>query len=201
MSSLLLHHWVWSRSLKRISTQSNNQYTRRRLEGKGRTPSLRSCPIYTASFDPRAACRTNYSATAPLDHRTNERRTPIHTNGHPGPAPLESTAGFMYRTLGLRSGVDSGCWSLLHTAGPDNSGRVIRLHPLGPTAIIGAGPAGGGRINVGQPGMESAGRARTGRDLDGGSYGKMTLLTVMTYSPIGRLRRFTSTLYKGSRLC
>ena len=51
-------------------------------------------------------------------------------------------------------GSDSDCWSLLHTAGPDNSGRVIRLHLLGPTAIIGAGPAGGGRINVGQPGME-----------------------------------------------
>ena len=46
-------------------------------------------------------------------------------------------------------GSDSDCWSLLHTAGPDNSGRVIRLHLLGPTAIIGAGPAGGGRINVG----------------------------------------------------
>ncbi len=27
--------------------------------------------------------------------------------------------------------------------------------------------------------------------------GKMTLLTVMTYSPVGRLRRFTSSLYKG----
>jgi hypothetical protein len=77
-------------------------------------------------------------------------------------------------------GSDSGCWSLLHTAGLDNSGRVIRLHLLGPTAIIGAGPAGGGRIKVGQPGMERVeggdfGGARTGRDLDGGSHGKLTL--------------------------
>ncbi len=51
-------------------------------------------------------------------------------------------------------GSDSGCWSLLHTAGQDNSGSVICLHLLGPTAIIGAGPARGGRINVGQLGME-----------------------------------------------
>ncbi len=42
------------------------------------------------------------------------------------------------------------------------------------------------------------GRASTSRDLDGGRYEQMTLLTVMTYSPVGRLRRFTSTLYKGS---
>ena len=30
----------------------------------------------------RAPRRTNYSATAPLDLRTNGRTTPIHTNGH-----------------------------------------------------------------------------------------------------------------------
>ena len=32
-------------------------------------------------------------------------------------------------------GSDSVCRSLLHTAGQDNSGRVIRLHLLGPAAI------------------------------------------------------------------
>ncbi len=31
-----------------------------------------------------------------------------------------------------------------------------------------------------------------------GRYEKMTLLTVMAYSPVGRLRRFISTLYEGS---
>ncbi len=72
-------------------------------------------------------------------------------------------------TLG---GSDSGCWSLLHTAGPENSGRVIRLHLLGSAACR------GGRINVGQPWMErveagtAACRARTGRDLDVGFMGK-----------------------------
>ncbi len=60
-------------------------------------------------------------------------------------------------------GSDSGCWSLLHTAGPDNSGSFISLHLLGPTAIIGAGPAGGRRINVGQPGMER---------VEGGDFGE-----------------------------
>ena len=63
----------------------------------------------------RAARRTNYSATAPLDLRTNGRTTPIHTNGHRGPAPLESTAGFMYRTLGLRSGAGLGHAGVYYT--------------------------------------------------------------------------------------
>ncbi len=41
-------------------------------------------------------------------------------------------------------GSDSDCWSLLHIAGPDNSGGVIRLHLLGPTAILlGSGPCRG----------------------------------------------------------
>jgi hypothetical protein len=97
-------------------------------------------------------------------------------------------------------GSDSDCWSLLHTAGPDNSGRVIRLHLLGPTAIIGAGPAGGGRINVGQPGTERvAGGDFGGPSQDGPGPRCGTLWEIdMTYSPVGRLRRFTSTLYKGS---
>jgi hypothetical protein len=51
-SSLLLHRWVWSRQLKGISMPPNNQSTRRGLVGKGRTPSLRPFPIYTASFEP-----------------------------------------------------------------------------------------------------------------------------------------------------
>ena len=37
-------------------------------------------------------------------------------------------------------GSDSVCWSLLYTAGQDNSGRVIHLHLLGPAAILGSGP-------------------------------------------------------------
>ena len=108
-----------------------------------RRVALRVGPPGRATCRPagRAARWTNYSATAPLDLRTNGRTTKIHTNGQRGPAPLslECTAGFMYRTLGIRSGV---CWSLLHTAGPDNLGSVIRhgLHVLGPAAILGPGP-------------------------------------------------------------
>ena len=60
----------------------------------------------------RAARRTSYSTSAPLDLRTNGRTTPIHTNGHQG---LESTAGFMYRTLGLRSGVGLGHAGVYYT--------------------------------------------------------------------------------------
>ena len=90
----------------------------------------------------RAARRTNYSATAPLDLRTNGRTTLIHTDGHLGLAPLESTAGSCTVRWEYAWGSDSVCWSLLHTAGQDNSGRVIRLHLLGPAAIaiLGSGP-------------------------------------------------------------
>jgi hypothetical protein len=77
----------------------------------------------------RAARRTNYSVTAPLDLRTNGRRTPIHTNGHRGPAPLESTAGFMYRTLGLRLGVGLG---LLESTTHRWTGQLGPRHPPAP---------------------------------------------------------------------
>ncbi len=72
----------------------------------------------------------------------------------PRPWSLQATAGFMYRTLGLCLGVGLGLLESTTHRWTGQSGRVIRLHLLGPTAIIGAGPAGGGRINVGQPGME-----------------------------------------------
>jgi hypothetical protein len=77
----------------------------------------------------RAARQTNYSVTAPLDLRTNGRRTPIHTNGHRGPAPLESTAGFMYRTLGLRLGVGLG---LLESTTHRWTGQLGPRHPPAP---------------------------------------------------------------------
>jgi hypothetical protein len=96
----------------------------------------------------RAACRTNYSVTAPLDIEA--------------PRPWSLQPDSCTVRWDCAWGSDSGCWSLLHTAGPDNSGCVIRLHLLGPTSIIGAGPVGGGRINVGQPGMER---------IEGGDFG------------------------------
>ncbi len=61
---------------------------------------------------------------------TNGHTTPIHNSGHRGPAPLESTAGFMYSTLELRAGVRLGLLeSTTHSwTVTDKSGRVIRLH-------------------------------------------------------------------------
>ena len=80
-----------------------------------------------------------YSATAPLDLRTNGRTTPIHTNGHRGPAPLESAAGFMYRTLGLWTG----------QLGPRHPSAPADLQPYSAWD-----PSRGWSSNVGQPAME-----------------------------------------------
>jgi hypothetical protein len=125
--------------IKHIETRSNGDTWAALRAGLRTTPRVGPPGRATRRAARRAARRTNHSATAPLD-----RTTLIHTNGHRGLAPLaESTAGLMYRTLELRSGSASHCWSLLYTAGPDNSGRVIRLHLLGPTAILGSGPCRG----------------------------------------------------------
>ena len=65
---------------------------------------------------------------------------------------------------------DSVCWSLLHTAGPDNSGLVIRLHLLGPAAILGSGhkqgrgeQRHGGPTRCGTGGRRRLRRAEPGR--------------------------------------
>ena len=137
-------------------------------------------------FGPRAARRTNYSATAPLDLRTNGRTTQMHTNGHRGPAPLESTAGFMYHTLGLRSGVRLGLLDLESTKhhwtgqlGPRHR-TVIRLHLLGPAAILGSRPKPGreeqrGPTQGGAGGRRRLRRAEPGRarPVDVGVMGKL----------------------------
>ena len=102
-----------SRTTGRATSRTTDRATRRAAGPRyapGRRAALRvgppGCAMHRTAG--RAARRTNYSVTAPLDLRTKGRRTPIHTYGHRGPAPLESTAGFMYRTLGLRLGVGLG---------------------------------------------------------------------------------------------
>ena len=119
----------------------------------------------------RAARWTNYSATAPLDL--------IHTNGHRGPAPLESTAGFMYRTLGLCSGVGLG---LLESTTHRWTGQLGPRHQPAPARTCShtwlGTQAGAGRATWANPGWNwwkaetMAGRARTGRALDVGVMGK-----------------------------
>jgi hypothetical protein len=103
----------------------------------------------------------------------------------------------MYRTLGPRLGIRLGllestthCW--------------ISLHLLGPTAIIGSGPASWGcMINVGQPGMERVEGSdfcwpsQDGMGLRCGRYEKLTLHS-HSLKPVGILCRFIPTLYKGS---
>ena len=53
-------------------------------------------PRYVPDHGPRN-CRTNLSATAPLDPRASGLTAQIHINGHRGPAPLEPAAGVMSR--------------------------------------------------------------------------------------------------------
>ncbi len=114
---------------------------------------------------PGAACQTNYCATNPLDLQTNGRTTPIHTNGHRGPAPLESKAGFMNYMMRLRSGVElfllgssKHCWI----------GQLGPRHPSAPARACSHGAT----LASANPGWSwwkaetTAGQARTDRALD-----------------------------------
>ena len=133
----------------------------------------------TCRFADRAAGQTNYSATPPLGLRTNGRTALIHTNGHRGPAHRDSTAGFMYHTLGLRSGVGLG---LLESTSHIWTGHLGPRHPPASARTCShtwletqAGAGGATWANQGwnwQKAETTAGRARTGRALDVGVMGK-----------------------------
>ena len=134
----------------------------------GRLAALRVGPPgrATSRAADRAARRTNYSATVPLDLRTNGRTTPIHTNGHRGSVPLAQWSlqpDLCTVRWDYARGSDSVCWSLLHTAGQDNSGRVIRLHLLGPAAILGSGRKPGREEQRGSTRGGTGGRRRLRR--------------------------------------
>ncbi len=130
-------------------------------------------PCYASGRGPR---RT--SDQPPRDLRTNGRTTPILATGRTVVRPGDTRDWKDRWTSRPRApgviqpdpctvrwdyarGSDSGCWSLLHTAGPDNSGRVIRLHLLGqgPAAILGSGP-GLGREDQRGPTRDGTGRRR-----------------------------------------
>ena len=145
-----------------------------RVGPPGRATHRAAGPRYAPGRGPG---RTNYLATAPLDLRTKGRATQIHTNGHQGPAPLESTAGFMYSTLGLRSGVGLG---LLESTTHRWTGQLGPRHPPAPARTCshtwlgtqaGAGGATSRWANPvwnGWKAETTAGRARTDLDLDVG---------------------------------
>ncbi len=124
-----------SRTTDRAKSRTTGRATRRAAgprHASGRQTALRTgppgCTMRRAAGS--AARRTNYSVTAPLDLRT----TPIQTNGHRGPAPLECTAGFMYRTLGLRLGVRLG---LLESTTHRWTGQLGPCHPPAPARTCG----------------------------------------------------------------
>jgi hypothetical protein len=106
----------------------------------------------------RASRRTNYSVTAPLDLRTNERRMPIHTNGHRGPVPLESAAGFMHRTRSLGpggrpaargGGEKPGNERLVRIINTQRMPRRVDLYCSPSPVLLTRRPAPGGRVVVG----------------------------------------------------
>ena len=72
--------------------------------GRGPRYALGCGPRYVPDRGPRN-CRTNLSATAPLDLRASGPTAQIHINGHRGPAPLEPAAGVM----------SSRCWDRTRT--------------------------------------------------------------------------------------
>jgi hypothetical protein len=149
----------------------------------------------------------SHSTSRPSDLRTDDADTNQWTT-------RPSTLG-AYRwcePTDMRSGVGLGRLELTRRW----TGQLGLRHPPAPAracsqpAILGSGSGRGGRsdgCDAGQPGMErpewAKGLDYGGPSQDGpgprccGHHGTATLLTATIYSPVGSLRRFTSTLCKG----
>jgi hypothetical protein len=82
--------------------------------------------------------------------RAGETTTLIHVDGHGDPAPLEPAAGVSRR---LRTWGQDSADESLHTAGPNNSDRDIRLDLVGPAAV-GSGYGRSKESDADQSGME-----------------------------------------------
>jgi hypothetical protein len=67
-------------------------YGPRYTPGRGPRYALVCGPRYVPDRGPRS-CRTNLSATAPLDPWASGPTAQIHVNGRRGPVPLEPAAG------------------------------------------------------------------------------------------------------------
>ena len=102
-----------------------------------------------------------HRAAGPLDQRTDDADTYQWTSRTRAPGVYSRIhVPYAGTTLGGRT---RPCWSLLHTAGQDNSGRVIRLHLLGPAAILGSGPEQGREEQRGPTRGGTGGRRRLRR--------------------------------------
>ena len=130
-----------------------------------------SGPRYEQDYGPRHApgrgpCRTpdqlqRHPAAGPSDQRTDDADTYQWTSRTRAPGVYSRIhVPYAVTTLGGRT---RPCWSLLHTAGQDNSGRVIRLHLLGPAAILGSGPEQGREEQRGPTRGGTGGRRRLRR--------------------------------------
>ena len=94
----------------------------------GRRAALRVRPRAAPHAGP---VKTNYSANAPCHAaEPSDKRT-----------DAADTYQWTSRSQPYAQGSGSVGWSLLHTAGPNNSGRVTRLYLLGTAAVLGTRPA------------------------------------------------------------
>ena len=139
----------------------------------------------------RGPCRTpdqlqRHRAAGPSDNRTDDANTYHWTSRTHAPG-VYSRIYVPY--AGYARGSDSVCWSLMHTTGQDNSGRVIRLHLLGHAAILGSGPKQGREEQRGSTRGGTGGRQRLQRpsqDGPGPRYGCHGKVTLSPSFPIAR---------------
>ena len=130
-------------------------------------------PRYEPDYGPRYRDEPDYGprctpdqlqrlrAAGPSDQRTDDADTYQWTSRTRAPGVYSRIhVPYAGTTLGGRT---RPCWSLLHTAGQDNSGRVIRLHLLGPAAILGSGPEQGREEQRGPTRGGTGGRRRLRR--------------------------------------
>ena len=145
-------------------------------------------------------CRTNLSATAPLDLRASGPTAQIHINGHRGPAPLEPSAGVMSRRCWDRTRTrPTGVYTPLDRTTRTALPACTCLDPQ-PSARDPAGAGGVAWANQGWIGLKAETTAEPSRNGPGPRFGFIGKYRYRRSLPMSRwdLMPFHNRPFKGS---
>ena len=156
-------------------------------------------PRYAPGRGPRN-CRTNLSATAPLDLRASGPTAQIHINGHRGPVPLEPAAGVMSRRCWDRTRTrPTGVYTPLDRTTRTALPACTCLDPQ-PSARDPAGAGGVAWANQGWIGLKAETTAEPSRNGPGPRFGFIGKYRYRRSLPMSRwdLMPFHNRPFKGS---